>query len=244
MNTRTPRLRMFAGPNGSGKSTLKSLLNPELLGVYINPDEIQKLIQANWTLDLEQFGISTSNIDATQFFLDSGLTAVAKLEPLAAQIRLDGLRILFPLAVDEAPYLASIAADFIRNTLIAAGVSFSFETVMSSRDKIDLLKHAQREGYRTYLYYVATADPEINLLRIKERVEKGGHDVPRDKVISRYHRSLALVFDAIMCSNRAYIFDNSAELIWLAEATEASTLEVKVDSIPKWFQLAVLDSLA
>ncbi len=34
------RLRMFAGPNGSGKSTLKSVLRPELLGVYINPDDI------------------------------------------------------------------------------------------------------------------------------------------------------------------------------------------------------------
>lgn len=41
-----PRLRMFAGPNGSGKSTIKSLLSPELLGVYINPDDIQKEIES------------------------------------------------------------------------------------------------------------------------------------------------------------------------------------------------------
>ena len=33
---------MFAGPNGSGKSTIKSVIRPELLGVYINPDEIEK----------------------------------------------------------------------------------------------------------------------------------------------------------------------------------------------------------
>lgn len=37
----TPRLRMFAGPNGSGKSTIKSVLKPEMLGIYINPDEIE-----------------------------------------------------------------------------------------------------------------------------------------------------------------------------------------------------------
>ena len=37
-----PRLRMFAGPNGSGKSTIKSVIRSELLGVYINPDEIEK----------------------------------------------------------------------------------------------------------------------------------------------------------------------------------------------------------
>ncbi len=34
-----PRLRMFAGPNGSGKSTIKSVVPPELLGVYLNPDD-------------------------------------------------------------------------------------------------------------------------------------------------------------------------------------------------------------
>lgn len=42
----TPRLRMFAGPNGSGKSTLNSIISKELLGVYINPDEIEKEIRA------------------------------------------------------------------------------------------------------------------------------------------------------------------------------------------------------
>ena len=37
------RLRMFAGPNGSGKSTFKSIIRPELLGIYINPDEIESI---------------------------------------------------------------------------------------------------------------------------------------------------------------------------------------------------------
>ena len=42
MNPGIPRLRIFAGPNGSGKSTFKSLIRPELLSTYINPDEIEK----------------------------------------------------------------------------------------------------------------------------------------------------------------------------------------------------------
>ncbi len=29
-------------PNGSGKSTIQSVIRPELLGVYINPDELGK----------------------------------------------------------------------------------------------------------------------------------------------------------------------------------------------------------
>ena len=44
MNQKTPRLRIFAGPNGSGKSTIKEVISEELLGIYINPDEIEKHI--------------------------------------------------------------------------------------------------------------------------------------------------------------------------------------------------------
>ena len=40
---------MFYGPNGSGKSVLKSYLSSKLLGVYLNPDEIQKDIETTGT---------------------------------------------------------------------------------------------------------------------------------------------------------------------------------------------------
>jgi len=42
MNLEVPRLRMFAGPNGSGKSTIKEIINKKILGIYVNPDEIEK----------------------------------------------------------------------------------------------------------------------------------------------------------------------------------------------------------
>ena len=47
MSFEIPRLRMFAGPNGSGKSTIKDVINKELLGIYINPDDIEKNIKEN-----------------------------------------------------------------------------------------------------------------------------------------------------------------------------------------------------
>ena len=53
MNNDTPRLRIFAGPNGSGKSTFKTMIRRELLGIYINPDEIEKEISDRGFLDLE-----------------------------------------------------------------------------------------------------------------------------------------------------------------------------------------------
>ena len=51
---------MFAGPNGSGKSTFKSMIRPELLGVYINPDEIEKEISKNHFLEFQNYQVITT----------------------------------------------------------------------------------------------------------------------------------------------------------------------------------------
>jgi predicted ABC-type ATPase len=52
---------MFAGANGSGKSTLKSVINPALLGVYINPDDIEREIIARTFLDLVNYQVNTQH---------------------------------------------------------------------------------------------------------------------------------------------------------------------------------------
>ncbi len=113
---------------------------------------------------------------------------------------------------------------------------------MSSSDKVDFLKLAQENGFRTYLYYVATEDPLINVSRVSSRVKQGGHPVPEDKIISRYHRSLSLLYDASKFANRAYIFDNSdVQRVTIAEVTDGGLLEMKTESMPIWFKTALWD---
>jgi predicted ABC-type ATPase len=108
---------------------------------------------------------------------------------------------------------------------------------MSSRDKVDLLQEAQARGFRTYRYYIATEDPAINIQRVKNRVAEGGHDVPEDKIVARYHRSLGLLLEAIRHTNRAFFFDTSEAQAWyFAEATDGTTIELKSDEMPNWFQ--------
>jgi predicted ABC-type ATPase len=139
-----------------------------------------------------------------------------------------------------------VAADFLRRKLLEKRVSFSFETVMSSPDKVALLKQAQALGYRTYLYYIATEDPAINVARVKARVNLGGHDVPEDKIVSRYARSLNLLMEAVKHTNRAYLFDNSRQAtdrLWGAEITDARELELKCDPMPRWFQKTVWEKI-
>ena len=58
---------------------------------------------------------------------------------------------------------------------------FCFETVLSTERNIKLLEKARQKGYFIRCYYILTADPMINVLRVKSRVEAGGHDVPEEK---------------------------------------------------------------
>lgn len=238
-----PRLRMFAGPNGSGKSTLKSILSNRLLGVYINPDEIEKNLRGQTWFDLSSFGIATDRQALSEFFSASELLKKANLLNVLSKLKVKNNQVCFE-TFEINSYLASVLADFIRHQLLKNGLSFTFETVMSSADKIVFLRKAQDCGYRTYLYYVATEDPAINLSRIAHRVKMGGHPVPENKIFDRYSRSLDLLMDAIAVSNRAYLFDNSGEQqIWIAEITNGYELEMKASYAPHWFKTAVLDKV-
>ena len=87
---------------------------------------------------------------------------------------------------------------------------FCFETVMSTERNLKLLERAKGKGYFIRCYYILTADPMINVWRVKARVEAGGHDVPEEKIITRYDRALALVKDLIKVCDICHIYDNSA----------------------------------
>ncbi len=238
---------MFAGPNGSGKSVLKSYLPPELLGVYLNPDEIEAGIRRDGWLDFGTLGVETTQEEVLQFFVASDFLKAEGLEDDTRHIGFAGGRLNFAGVAVNA-YFASVAVDFLRAKLMEKRSTFTFETVMSHPGKVELLRKARAAGYRTYLYCVATDDPQINISRVQNRVKLNGHNVPEDRIAPRYYRSLDLLMDAVQNTNQAYIFDNSTDNAdckhtWLAEITDGRTLELKTDRIPAWFQRAILDKI-
>lgn len=183
MNPAIPRMRMFAGPNGSGKSTIKGVIEPELLGVYINPDDIEKEIRRFDFLDLAAYGVETTAIEVLPFFQQSFGGRWAGRRGWRVALQRWQAEFFF---VGVNSYFASVTADFIRQKLLATRVTFTFETVMSHPDKIELLHKAQQNDY------VATEDPEINISRVENRVKSGGHPVPRDKIIERQKTAILL----------------------------------------------------
>jgi predicted ABC-type ATPase len=141
-------------------------------------------------------------------------------------------------------YFASVIADLIRQRLLEKGVSFTFETVMSHPRKVELMREAQARGYRTYLYFVSTENPEINVDRVEIRVQEGGHPVEPAKVRERYVKSLNLLPEAVAASDRAYVFDNSGHSsVLLAEVTGGTQLEYRTEDIPDWFFESYVDKV-
>ncbi|MEY3610607.1 MAG: hypothetical protein RLZ63_1792 [Pseudomonadota bacterium] len=241
MSQPTARLRMFAGPNGSGKSTIKDVIPAAWLGVYVNADEIEKNIRQNLRLDLGEFGLEAEASSIRLFLQSSALLAKCDLLPLIDDLHIERNLLEFD-RVSVNSYWASVISDFIRHQLLQSGTSFTFETVMSSPDKVDFLCKAQTQGFKTYLYYVATEDCAINIERVRQRVANGGHPVAVEKIVSRYERSLGLLMDAVNCADRAYIFDNSShERVWIAEANQGLDLEMKSELMPNWFKTHLWD---
>ena len=104
---------------------------------------------------------------------------------------------------------AAVKADAMRNRYVDQGRSFTFETVLSTERNINLLRRAKEKGYFIRCIYVLTADPMINVQRVQVRLAAGGHDVPKDKILSRYHKALELIPTLLEVCDICHIYDNS-----------------------------------
>lgn len=108
---------------------------------------------------------------------------------------------------------------------------------MSHESKILFFQQAIDKGYRVYLYFVATEDPEINISRVNIRVAQHGHNVAPEIITNRYYKSLHLLKPAVKLSSRAYIWDNSnAVSLLIAEITDGIDVQVfDPEKVPNWF---------
>lgn len=237
----TPRLRMLAGPNGSGKSTLAAQLSSDYavnLYRFLNADLLfAEVVQSHRTA----CPLSIDNAELVQFVARSTYPREYKRPFESGEIYIDGEDYLHLSANGINSYSVAIVADFFKEQYLKHRISFSFETVFSHPAKIDVLRRAQAAGFKTYMYFVATENPVINVNRIKERVALGGHDVPEEKTRSRYLRCMEQVRYALPYLNRAYFFDNSTEQsIYLAEYESEVGFSLHSELLPSWFRRFVL----
>jgi len=194
MHEKSKRLRVMAGPNGSGKSTIISKIATEYnCGPFVNADEIERILQATQILNLGKYKITASESDYLSFLASAGQSWLEKAAAEKTKVSLQYDSGSFTVPGKPNGYDSAIAADFIRHQLLKEKETFTFETVLSHPSKIEFLKQARAKGFKTYLYFICTVDPSINIARVAQRVMEGGHNVPADKIKKRYAESLELL---------------------------------------------------
>ncbi len=236
------RFRMVAGPNGSGKSTLvKRLIEDYKINFYsfVNADDIFAHV-AKFGAYSPKFPVEKEELVeySEKSTYDESVKAIFR----GNSVKVEDDCVKFDKSAINS-YTMALFANFLQDRFMQRGESFSQETVFSHPSKIEALKRAHELGYRTYLYFIATPNATINKTRVAGRVAQGGHDVPVDKIVSRYSRSIAQIKAALPYVSRAFFFDNGgSEMIYLGQYTlEAGlSLAINEDKLPKWF----VDALA
>ena len=138
----------------------------------------------------------------------SGKSTITSNYPIVGEyINADDIQLREKIDTLEAAKRATALKQFyVKNHL-----SFTFETVLSSNYSLEILEEAKAQGYLITVVYVITIDPQINANRVRQRVLKGGHDVPEEKITARYYRSLENIKKVYLLSDNFVLIDNSFE---------------------------------
>ena len=128
-------------------------------------------------------------------------------------------------------------ADSRREALLKAKTGFVSETVFSHESKLALITQAQAMGFDVVLYVMSLDDPHRLLARVSQRVREGGHDVPAQRILERYPRTMANLKKAVRLADLAFVYD-AAEvergahlLVAMCEREKTALL---VSELPTW----------
>src|SRR6266566_1053260 len=94
-----------------------------------------------------------------------------------------------------------------------AGKDFAFETTLSGRSYVPLLRRIKTVGFRLHMFYLWIPSPDLALLRIRYRVQSGGHNVPERDVRRRFirtSRNLLTLYRSLL--DTLHFFDNSSDV--------------------------------
>jgi len=117
-------------------------------------------------------------------------------------------------------------------TSIEAHQTVGVETVLSTPKYRRLVQKAKKLGFEVRLIYVLLDSPHRNVERVRLRVKKGGHSVPKDKIIERYARSLEQLPWFLDQADQAWLFDNSGANPRLMGEKHAGIVTLDEDALP------------
>jgi len=119
------------------------------------------------------------------------------------------------------------------NYFIERGITFTQETTLSGHMVEHTIQKAKKADYDIHLFYVGLASAEESIRRIKNRVEKGGHNIPVEDVLRRYKNRFDDLVRILPYCDEVKFYDNENRFDNVAEYRNGEII-LKSDYKPQW----------
>lgn len=102
----------------------------------------------------------------------------------------------------------TMGRDFLAQA-IALDLDHTFETTLGGKTITRMLLEAIDRGVEVRVLYCGLATAELHIKRVRQRVKRGGHDIPSDKIRARWDSSIGNLFLLGAQCSALTLFDNS-----------------------------------
>ena len=115
------------------------------------------------------------------------------------------------------------------NYLLKRQADFAIETTLATRTLYKTLKKAQASGYTVTLLYFWLNSPELAISRVKARVEAGGHNIPEETIIRRYHTGIYYFFHLYSHICERWILADNSQIPFrvIADGSKDEVINIK-----------------
>lgn len=112
-------------------------------------------------------------------------------------------------------------------------ICFTQETTLSGKKTLSTIKRAIKKDYYIRLYYVGLDTLQESLLRIENRVKKGGHNIAANAVEKRFKKRFEDLLIVLPYCNEATLYDNDNGFITVAKYKNGELQPIGTKQ-PKW----------
>lgn len=109
----------------------------------------------------------------------------------------------------------------------------TFITTLSGHRILNTVKRAMEKDYYIRLYYVGLNTVEESLVRIQNRVKKGGHNIPDADVKRRFNKRFEDLTTILQYCDEATFYDNENGFVAVAEYKNGEILQIG-NLKPEW----------
>lgn len=112
--------------------------------------------------------------------------------------------------------------------LLNQKIDFSFETTLSAKSFVNVIKEAHEKGYFISLVFFWLNSKELAIERVKTRVSEGGHNIPVDIIKKRYDAGIKNLFKLYIpvCDYWLLIDNSLGNLDVIAEGSKQEKLNL------------------